>query len=115
MPARGSGNAQWKIRGPPSLFLPLAHLSYVIGLIWIYGRLRQDGPRTPQGLRLGLLGFAIGQAPLWLLWYAEQPWPGTLLVKQLPLELCSLIIGVTITLLAGPASHTVAAPSSATA
>jgi hypothetical protein len=40
--------------------------------------------------------------PVWLLWYAEQPWPGDLVLKQLGLELLSSIaIGVTITLVAG--------------
>ena len=35
--------------------------------------------------------------PVWLLWYAQQPWPGNLVLKQLGLELvASLIIGVTI-------------------
>jgi hypothetical protein len=37
-----------------------------------------------------------------LLWYAEQPWPGGLVVKQLGLELVSsLIIGVAIAFAAG--------------
>jgi len=44
----------------------------------------------------------MGQLPVWLLWYAEQPWPGDLVLKQLGLELLSSIaIGVTITLVAG--------------
>jgi hypothetical protein len=39
----------------------------------------------------------MGQLPVWLLWYAEQPWPGGLVLKQLGLELASsLAIGVTI-------------------
>jgi hypothetical protein len=38
---------------------------------------------------------------LWLLWYAEQPWPGTLVAKQLALELVSsLLIAFTIVFIA---------------
>src|SRR6185312_950643 len=50
-----------------------------------------SGPTTPpstarccararQGMRLGALSWLLGQLPLWLQWYAEQPWPGTLLL-----------------------------------
>jgi hypothetical protein len=53
-------------------------------------------------MKLGIIGWLIGQAPLWLLWYAEQPWPGTLVVKQLLLELISsLIIGATVVAVSG--------------
>jgi hypothetical protein len=46
--------------------------------------------------------WAVGEVPLWMRWYAEQPWPGELLAKQLGLELVSsLIIGLTIAAVAG--------------
>ena len=91
--------------GPPwqMLFLPVAHLSYVIALVWVAGRLRLDGPLIIRGLVLGLVVWAMAQVPLWLIWYAEQPWPGALVVKQLLLELLSsLIIGFTVAAIAGP-------------
>jgi hypothetical protein len=79
------------------LFLPLSHLSFVFALVWFFVRIRVEGTPLVQGLKLGAVGFLVGQLPLWLLWYAEQPWPGTLVVKQLVLELTSsLIIGATI-------------------
>jgi hypothetical protein len=69
----------------------------VSGLVWIYGRLSLDGSQTARGLKLGLLAWTVGQAPLFLLWYAEQPWPDSLIVKQLGLELVSsLAIGLVI-------------------
>jgi hypothetical protein len=59
------------------------------------------GPRVVQGLKLGLLGWVVGQVPLWLIWFAKQPWPDTLVVKQLVLELASsFVVGVTIAALA---------------
>jgi len=82
---------------PQMLLLPIAHLSYVIALVWIYDRIMTRDPWVGQGLRIGALGFAVGQVPHWLLWYAEQPWPDGLIVKQLVLELISaLLLGLTI-------------------
>ena len=83
--------------GWQALLLPVSHLCLISGLVWIYGRLSIDGSQTARGLKLGLIAWLVGQAPLYLLWYAEQPWPDSLVVKQLGLELlASLAIGLTI-------------------
>jgi hypothetical protein len=74
----------------------------VVTLVWIYARLRLTGSRLRRGLAIGTIGFLIGQVPHLVLWYAEQPWPGSLVVKQLGLELvASIIIGLTIAAVAG--------------
>jgi hypothetical protein len=84
------------------LLLPVAHLCFVVGLVWIYARCPFSGSLPAQGLKIGLLGWLVGQAPLWMVWYAEQPWPGSLFAKQLVLELvASLIVGLTIVYIAG--------------
>ena len=87
------------------LFLPVAHLSFVVALAWVATRLRLDGALVARGLTLGVVGWAMGQVPLWVIWYAQQPWPGSLVVKQLGLELvASVIVGLTIaTVLRSPA------------
>jgi hypothetical protein len=88
--------------GWQALLLPVAHLCFISGLVWIYGRLSLHGSPTARGLKLGLIAWLVGQAPLWLIWYAEQPWPDSLVAKQLGLELLSsLAIGVTIALVSG--------------
>jgi hypothetical protein len=93
---RGGESPAWQFA-----FLPVAHLSFVGALVWIYLRLPLDGPLVVRGLKLGVLGWFVGQVPLWLVWFAEQPWPSALVVKQLVLELAStLIVGVTIAALA---------------
>jgi hypothetical protein len=82
---------------PAMLLLPLSHLSFIIGLVWVYGRLALDGSALSRGVTIGIIGYLMGQAPLWMLWYAESPWPGSLVVKQLALELiASLAIGLTV-------------------
>jgi hypothetical protein len=95
--------------GWQSLLLPVAHLCFISALVWIYGRLSLEGSQTARGLKLGLIGWLVGQAPLYMLWYAEQPWPDSLVVKQLGLELLSsLAIGLTIALVSRlPARHVV--------
>ena len=100
--------------GWQALLLPVAHLCFVSGLVWIYGRLALDGSPAARGLQLGLIGWLVGQAPLFMIWYAEQPWPDSLIVKQLGLELLSsLAIGLTIAFVSKlPARH--AAPRVAT-
>jgi len=93
-----TGSPGWQ-----GLLLPVAHLSFVIGLVWVYEHIMDDGPRIQQGLRIGLIGYAMGELPLWLLWYAEQPWPGRVVIKQLTFELiASLMLGVTIAALSRP-------------
>jgi hypothetical protein len=94
--AAGTGTPPWQM-----LFLPVVHLSLIVPLVWVYGRLRLAGATVVRGLKLGVLGWAMGQLPVWLLWYAQQPWPGDLVLKQLGLELvASLAIGVTVAVVA---------------
>lgn len=103
-PFRGSllrAGPNWQM-----LLLPVAHLMFVSALVWFFTRVDFEGGTAVQGAKLGLLGFLAGQAPLWLLWYAEQPWPGSLVIKQLALELASaLILGMTIAGMAGRRGH----------
>jgi len=103
---RGGADPAWQFA-----FLPLAHLAWVSGLIWVYLRVTLTGSRVVQGLKLGFLGWVIGQVPLWLLWFAEQPWPNGLVLKQLGLELVSsLLVGITIALCARGAEQRAVAP-----
>ena len=88
-----SGDEAWQF-----IFLPVAHLSFIIGLMWVYTHAPMKGSAARQGVFLGILAWMMGQVPLWLIWYAEQPWPDSLIVKQLGLELISsMLIGLTIT------------------
>jgi hypothetical protein len=88
------------------LLLPVAHLCFVVGIVWIYVRCPFSGSLPVRGLKIGVLGWLVGQAPLWMIWYAEQPWPGSLFAKQLVLELVAgLIVGLTIAFIAGQDVH----------
>ena len=77
-----------------ALFLPVAHLSFTIAFVWVYSRMNLKGGVVAQGVTLGFLAWFLGQVPVWLLWWAEQPWPDSLVPKQLGLELvASLVFG----------------------
>jgi hypothetical protein len=81
--------------GWPIFMLPLSHLAMSIAFVTIFARWLRPGPSIPQGLRFGALAWLISPVPMYLLWFAEQPWPSRLLVKQLPLELITfLVLGV---------------------
>jgi hypothetical protein len=87
-----TGGGDWRM-----LLLPVAHLLFVVAFVWIYDRIGMSGAWVRDGLTVGALGWMIGQAPLWLLWYAEQPWPDGLVVKQLALEfVSSLVLGLVV-------------------
>ena len=97
---RSQQEAPWRM-----LLLPLSHLAFISALVWVFTHVRLEGSSFARGLQIGALGWMMGQVPLWLLWYAEQPWPGDLVVKQLVLELLSsLVIGVTIAVVGTPYS-----------
>jgi hypothetical protein len=74
----GGQDAAW-----PFLFLPVVHLCSTIGLVWLCVKVPADARWVRRAVRIGVVAWLLGPAPLYLLWFAEQPWPGTLVVKQL--------------------------------
>jgi hypothetical protein len=83
--------------------LPVANLAFMSALVWLFGHVDLKGSRGVQGLKLGLITWVVGRVPLWIQSYAEQPWPGEIVARQLGLELISmLIVGVTIAIVAKP-------------
>jgi len=84
--------------------LPVRHLAVAIGLVWIAVLAGFQGSVWSRGARLGLIAWLMGSLPMYVLWYAEQPWPGRLVVKQLPLELVAMVVLGTLAarLVSGP-------------
>ena len=86
-PMATSGSAAWMV-----LFLPLSHLAMAIAFVALYARWVRPGPEIPQGLNFGVLAWLFGPAPMYLLWFAEQPWPFSLTIKQLVLDLFTMLV-----------------------
>lgn len=88
--------------GWPIFMLPASHLAMSIAFVTIFARTLRPGPAIPQGVRFGVLAWLLGPVPMYLLWFSEQPWPSSLLVKQLPLELVNfLVLGLIAGAIAG--------------
>ena len=80
-----------------AIFLPLSHLAMAIAFVALFGRWVRPGSEIPQGIQFGVLAWLFGPAPMYLLWYAEQPWPLSLTIKQLVLELLTMLVLGTLT------------------
>ena len=76
----------------------LADLLMGFGLTWIYLKGREPGrPPLGQGLRFGLAVSVLMTIPMYLIYYAVQPWPGAVVVKQIVYDTISvLVMGVVV-------------------
>ncbi len=79
----------------------LAHLFIAFGFTWIYLKGREPSkPPVAQGVRFGLAVAAMMTVPMYLIYYAVQPWPGTVVVKQIVYDAIGVVImGVVVALL----------------
>ena len=98
MPQAGTAGtgAAWMI-----LVLALAHLAMAAAFVALFDRWIRPipGEEIPQGLRFGVLAWLFGPVPMYLLWFAEQPWPFSLTLKQLGLDLFTMLVLGTLTAL----------------
>ena len=70
---------------------PIKHLAFVTAFVWMYSRIATPGGGMRQALMFGLMAWWMASVPMWLTWYAEQPWPGDLIAKTLALDLVSVL------------------------
>ncbi|MBA2547420.1 MAG: hypothetical protein H0V16_03040 [Burkholderiaceae bacterium] len=61
----------------------LAHVLMAGAFAWIYARGRETKPWKAQGVRYGLAVALLGVIPGYLIYYAVQPLPGVMVVKQI--------------------------------
>lgn len=93
----------------PSLFRPLedqerffpymllAHALIAVGFVWIYLQGREDKPFLAQGVRFGVAVALLATVPMYLIYYAVQPMPATLVVKQIVFDASGvLLMGVVV-------------------
>ena len=87
-------------------FLPLAHLAMAIAFVALFSRwVRPGGDEIAQGLKFGVLAWLFGPVPMYLLWFAEQPWPLSLTIKQVLLELFTMLVLGTFTAMLYRVAH----------
>jgi hypothetical protein len=98
--AAGAAVSAWMV-----VFLPLAHLAMAIAFVALFNRWVRPGDEIAQGLTFGVLAWLFGPVPMYLLWFAEQPWPLSLTIKQLVLELFTMLVLGTFTAMLTRAAH----------
>ena len=78
----------------------LAHVCMALGFTWIYRKGREAGkPAIGQGLRFGAAVAILMCIPMYLIYYAVQPWPGAVVVKQIVYDVIGmLLMGVIVAL-----------------
>lgn len=77
------------------VWLLVAHLLMAGAFVWIYSRGRESRPWLGQGLRFGLAITLLAVAPVYLIYYAVQPMPGILVVRQIAYDtIVVLILGL---------------------
>jgi len=82
-------------------WMMLADVLMGFGLTWIYVKGREAGrPPVSQGLRFGAAIAIVMTVPYCLIFYAVQPWPMAVVVKQIVYDgLGDLLKGVVVALL----------------
>jgi len=60
-----------------------AHVLMAGAFAWIYARGREPKPWLAQGVRYGIAVALLGVIPGYLIYYAVQPLPGEMVVKQI--------------------------------
>ena len=85
----------------------LADLLIGFGFTWIYLKGREAGkPPVAQGLRFGLAMAVVKTIPTYLIYYAVEPFPGVVVVKQIVYDTVGiLVMGAVVALInQGPKS-----------
>jgi len=89
------------------MWMLLADVLMGFGFTWIFLKGREPGrPAVGQGLRFGIAIAVLMTIPMYLIYYAVQPWPGAVVVKQIVYDvICVLVMGVVVALInQGPKS-----------
>ena len=73
-------------------YMLLAHLLIGIGLTWIYRQGREAKPWLAQGVRFGLAVSVLMVIPMYLIYFAVQPMPAGLVVKQIVFSTIGMVI-----------------------
>lgn len=75
----------------------LAHVFLAVGFVWIYLQGKEDKPFVMQGLRYGVAIAVLVTIPMYLFYYAVQPMPGPLVLRQILFDtMGTMLMGVVV-------------------
>jgi hypothetical protein len=89
-------------------YLIVAHIVFGFAFAWVYSQGISAGvPWLTQGVRFGIAVALLVTIPMYLIYYAVQPWPGMTVAKQIVFDTISvIIIGILVAFINKPASAT---------
>jgi hypothetical protein len=73
-------------------YMLLAHVLMGIGLTWVYRMGRDDSAWLGQGLRFGAALIVLITIPTYMIYYAVQPMPAVLAVKQILFDSVGMLL-----------------------
>ena len=73
-------------------FLILAHVFFAVGFVWIYNKGKEAKPFLEQGIRYGIAIAVLSTIATYLIYYAVQPMPGMLVLKQIIFDTIGVIL-----------------------
>ena len=74
------------------IYLLLGQLIFSIGFVWVYNKGKEAKPFFEQGIRYGIAIAVLTSIPTFLVYYAIQPLPDMLVVKQIIFDSIGVII-----------------------
>jgi hypothetical protein len=74
------------------VWMLLAHVFIAVGFTWVYRAGRDSRPWLGQGVRFGLAIAVLSTIPVYLIYFAVQPMPMALVVKQIVFDTVSMVI-----------------------
>ena len=78
-------------------FMIAAHIVMAIGWTWIYRIGRENRPWLGQGVRFGIAVAFICTIPMYLIYFAVQPYPSDMVAMQIVLDtIASVILGIVV-------------------
>ncbi len=78
-------------------FMLLAHLIMAGAFVWIFARGVEAKPWVAQGVRFGIAVALLAIVPVYLIYYAVQPLPGALVVRQIEFAgLLTVVLGLIV-------------------
>jgi hypothetical protein len=78
-------------------FMLLAHLLMAGAFVWIFARGIEAKPWVAQGVRFGIAVALLAVVPIYLIYYAVQPLPGGLVVRQIIFDgILTVLLGLIV-------------------
>lgn len=75
------------------IYMLLGFAFFALAFVWIYARGVEDKPWPGQGARFGIAVWMLFSLPVYLIYYfAVQPWPSRIVMKQIALEFFSMLL-----------------------